>query len=269
MPASSLLSEEEKIVIGDFKVGKAMLLMIDHALSGIKEKKNVNLLKKVIAQCISSLQGSKVREVAKHKQWTKLLTTEIKSNADACARLTGQTGALGAKIIALQKLINAEKLKKKNALAASNRERSVCLSQHKNFVASVKDFTSEIDAVNQMIKLVKQPLLWKETVAIRDETEKTKHGVKESLGGSLKGCWSSRLNGKYVRQQHGKTNECYSFAVAKAKCAAASDCGAIATQSNVCGGKYRVTHGGPTLVYYSHWKRYNLWAYTFSKDKVC
>ena len=29
---------------------------------------------------------------------------------------------------------------------------------------------------------------------------------------------------------------------------AASDCYAIATQNNTCGGKFRVSHGGPTFI---------------------
>merc|ERR1739848_175608 len=54
--------------------------------------------------------------------------------------------------------------------------------------------------------------------------------------------------GVYVQEQHGQTNECYStLAEAASKCLAAGDCGAVATQSNVGGGCYRVTHGGPTL----------------------
>ena len=82
-------------------------------------------------------------------------------------------------------------------------------------------------------------------------------------------CWSSRLNGKYIQEQHGKnTNECYDFNTAKAKCEAANDCHGIATQSNVCSGKYRVTHGSTaTLKTYSDWASYNLWAYTL--DRSC
>ena len=48
---------------------------------------------------------------------------------------------------------------------------------------------------------------------------------------------------------HGSTNECYTtLKEAKAKCLAASDCYAIATQTNICGGKFRVSHGGPTFI---------------------
>ena len=46
-------------------------------------------------------------------------------------------------------------------------------------------------------------------------------------------------------------NECYStLEEAKAKCLEAKDCKAIATQKNFCGGKFRVTHGGPTFKFY-------------------
>jgi len=54
-----------------------------------------------------------------------------------------------------------------------------------------------------------------------------------SMGVPQASCWSDRLDGKYVSQQHGKTNECYDLGTAKQKCMEASDCGAIATQSNV------------------------------------
>merc|ERR1719412_3015042 len=82
------------------------------------------------------------------------------------------------------------------------------------------------------------------------------------------GCWSGKLEGKYIKEQHGATNECYDFEEAKRKCEEASDCHGIATQSNVCSGKYRVTHGSTaTLLTYGNWRAYNLWAYTF--DRTC
>lgn len=83
-------------------------------------------------------------------------------------------------------------------------------------------------------------------------------------------CWSERLVGKFIWQQHGQTNECYEFQTAKTLCEKASDCYGIATQSNVCGGKYRVTHstiGRATLYTWSTWQQYNLWAYTL--DRSC
>ena len=35
--------------------------------------------------------------------------------------------------------------------------------------------------------------------------------------------WSSRKNGYYIKEQHGKTNECYDFNTAKSKCETASN----------------------------------------------
>ena len=83
-------------------------------------------------------------------------------------------------------------------------------------------------------------------------------------------CWSGRLDGRYVQEGHFaafKTDpDCYDLQTAKRKCEEAADCGAIATQSTICGGKYRVTHGGPTLKTYSNWQRANMWAYTVDKN---
>jgi len=82
--------------------------------------------------------------------------------------------------------------------------------------------------------------------------------------------WSEKLNGKYVVEQHGRTNECYAtLEEAKSKCEASSDCGAVATQTNVCGGKFRVSHGGPTLRDWSSWEAYDLWAYALNRSKTC
>ena len=64
------------------------------------------------------------------------------------------------------------------------------------------------------------------------------HAELQNAGG---GTWSGRKNGYYIKEQHLATNECYDFATAKAKCEAAPDCHGIATQNNVCGGKYRGT----------------------------
>ena len=64
---------------------------------------------------------------------------------------------------------------------------------------------------------------------------------------------------------HDTTNECYStLEEAKEMCLAAPDCYAIATQSNTCGGQFRVSHGGPTFNYYSNWEKYNLRAWELS-----
>jgi len=104
---------------------------------------------------------------------------------------------------------------------------------------------------------------------IRKKPKRVKRKVKKKAKkmAKKKSCWSKRLNGKYIREQHGKTNECYSFATAKKKCVAAKNCHGIATQSNVCGGKYRVSHGAKaTLKHYHAWKKYHLWAYTLNSS---
>jgi len=85
------------------------------------------------------------------------------------------------------------------------------------------------------------------------------------FGGS---CWSGRLHGKYINEQQGANDECFDFDTAKQKCEEATDCHGIATQSNVCSGKYRVTHGSTaTLVAFRNWASFNLWAYTL--DRSC
>ena len=64
---------------------------------------------------------------------------------------------------------------------------------------------------------------------------------------------------------HGQTDECYeTFTEAKLKCLAAGDCKAIATQSNICSGKFRVTHGIPAFKWWSNWKSLNLKAYEYT-----
>lgn len=72
--------------------------------------------------------------------------------------------------------------------------------------------------------------------------------------------------GRYVQQGHGSTSECYDEETAKQKCVEASDCHAIATQSNICGGQYRVTHGGPSLKpvisRYPNWQHWGMKAFT-------
>jgi len=82
-------------------------------------------------------------------------------------------------------------------------------------------------------------------------------------------CWSSKMNARYIQQQHGASNECYDFETAKAKCEAASDCHGIATQNNVCGGKYRVTHGSTaTILTWGEsgaYHNYNLHAFTLNR----
>jgi hypothetical protein len=72
-------------------------------------------------------------------------------------------------------------------------------------------------------------------------------------------CVWTQQDGYYVYQGHGSGKECYgTFDEAKKKCEAAADCKAIERMSStdasvsgrpICDGKYRVSHGGPTLMY--------------------
>ena len=71
-----------------------------------------------------------------------------------------------------------------------------------------------------------------------------------------------------MREGHSTTDECYdTLKEAKENCIASRDCHAIATQSNVCGGKYRVSHGGPTFITASSlgidWTSFNLRAWEY------
>jgi hypothetical protein len=60
--------------------------------------------------------------------------------------------------------------------------------------------------------------------------------------------WSARITGQYITNQHGSTSECYTtLAAAQQRCVAAGDCGGVTTQSNICSGGFRVTHG-PVVV---------------------
>ena len=80
-------------------------------------------------------------------------------------------------------------------------------------------------------------------------------------------CWKQR-NGYFVQEGHEQVNECYPTLVeAQSNCIPADDCKAIATQSNVCAGKFRVTHGGPTFVWNEYWQPYNLKAYEYVCSK--
>ena len=82
-------------------------------------------------------------------------------------------------------------------------------------------------------------------------------------------CWSARLDGKYIQEQHGYTDGCYDFDTAKATCEASNDCHGIVTQSNVCSGKYRVSHGSTaTVLHHGNWASYNLWAYTLDRSRL-
>jgi len=80
--------------------------------------------------------------------------------------------------------------------------------------------------------------------------------------------WSAKKDGWYVEEQHGQSNECYTtIEEAKNRCQEAPDCRAIATQSNVCDGKYRVTHGGPTFIYDHRWRTYNMWSFELYRGR--
>ena len=71
-----------------------------------------------------------------------------------------------------------------------------------------------------------------------------------------------QTDGYAVSEGHGTTNECYAtLEEAKSICLAASDCHAIASQNDTCGGEFRVSHGGPTLNYISTWKSLNIRAW--------
>ena len=78
-------------------------------------------------------------------------------------------------------------------------------------------------------------------------------------------CKWTQKDGYYVEEGQGTTGECYgTLEDAKDICMSFKDCHAVATQSNICSGKYRVSHGGPTFSYYSDWNTLNLraWART-------
>ena len=80
-------------------------------------------------------------------------------------------------------------------------------------------------------------------------------------------CWSAKKDGWYVEEQHGQSNECYAtIEEAKNQCQEASDCGAITTQTNVCDGTYRVTHGGPTFKYNGpSTSTFHLWSFELNR----
>ena len=76
-------------------------------------------------------------------------------------------------------------------------------------------------------------------------------------------CWKQR-DGDYVKEGHGEENECYeTLEEAKERCFVAGDCMAIAAQNNICEGKFRVTHGGPTFKAWANWKHIALRSYEY------
>jgi len=80
-------------------------------------------------------------------------------------------------------------------------------------------------------------------------------------------CWR-RKDGTYIREQHGNGHGCIADRelAMKACLDKGGSCAAIASQSNVCGGKYRIPIGGPHKLYYGHWKPYNLHSYVLAKE---
>merc|ERR1712232_1371849 len=72
-------------------------------------------------------------------------------------------------------------------------------------------------------------------------------------------CWVVK-RGYFVREGHSlRAGGCKAtLEEAKTACLASSNCRAITTQSNICGGKYRVINGGPTFKFFKKWKRYKL-----------
>ena len=85
---------------------------------------------------------------------------------------------------------------------------------------------------------------------------------------SIDPCYWRQKDGFYVEEGHGQTNECYpTLDKAKAKCVAAGDCKAIATQKNFCNGNFRVTHGGPTFINFTmfNWKFLDMTSY----ERIC
>lgn len=67
-------------------------------------------------------------------------------------------------------------------------------------------------------------------------------------------CWELE-DGFYVLEGHMETDLCFdTLEEAKTECQKRADCGAISSQNNVCGGKFRIAIGGPTFI---DWQEYN------------
>jgi len=56
------------------------------------------------------------------------------------------------------------------------------------------------------------------------------------------------------------------LARAQSRCVASSDCRAVTRQENECSGRYRVTHGGPTLGYHYNWQEVTHRVWLLSRD---
>ena len=73
-------------------------------------------------------------------------------------------------------------------------------------------------------------------------------------------CYWIERKGFYVEEPYDpKTYE--DLEEAKAKCMAAGDCKAVATDNTECNGNYRVIHGVATFKAHADWKRYGLISY--------
>jgi hypothetical protein len=80
-------------------------------------------------------------------------------------------------------------------------------------------------------------------------------------------CVWIKKDGFYIKEEHGEATYCYEdLEEAKQICALDGSCGGIATQSNICEGKFRVAHGGPTFVYLPAWDQYNLYSFEQNCD---
>ena len=73
--------------------------------------------------------------------------------------------------------------------------------------------------------------------------------------------WIEKI-GYYIQEGHGDTTECYqTLEEAQEKCIEAEDCGGVTSQNDICPGKWRVSHGGPTFIYYANWRVNDLSSY--------
>ena len=79
----------------------------------------------------------------------------------------------------------------------------------------------------------------------------------------LDDCWKQR-DGDYILQGQGEAEQCYeTLQQAKDACASTSDCMGISTQTNICNGYYRLSHGIPTFIYDANWRSLNMRSYEY------
>merc|ERR1719512_589292 len=61
-------------------------------------------------------------------------------------------------------------------------------------------------------------------------------------------CWGQRWTGECVQEGQGDCTDAFDTEeAARARCEESADCGAIVQQESMCDGRFRATHGGPTL----------------------